>query len=95
MTTDEMANEQVEQLYEVFLNCTESMTPHDAVENLRMFGADESIIKSVRRSVTMNVEGFARGPELRRRTRTWPGSGRGPCRSPSPRGATSAEWVGR
>jgi hypothetical protein len=41
-------DEQVEQLYEVFLKFTESMTPHDAVKNLRMFGADEAVIEAVR-----------------------------------------------
>jgi hypothetical protein len=48
MTADEMGSEQVEQLYQVFLHFTESMTPHDAVKNLRLFGADESIIRLVR-----------------------------------------------
>ncbi|MCZ4569766.1 Z1 domain-containing protein [Rhodococcus erythropolis] len=48
MTTDEISDEQVEQLYEVFLKFTDSMTPHDAVKNLRLFGADESVVKLVR-----------------------------------------------
>ncbi|GJF03415.1 Z1 domain-containing protein [Pseudonocardia sp. D17] len=48
MAADEISDEQVEQLYEVFLQFTESMTPHDAVKNLRLFGADESVIERVR-----------------------------------------------
>jgi hypothetical protein len=48
MSDDEVTTEQVDQLYRVFLNFTESMTPHDAVKNLRLFGADESIIRLVR-----------------------------------------------
>lgn len=43
-----MASEQAEELYRVFLNFTESMTPHDAVKNLRLFGANESVIQLVR-----------------------------------------------
>lgn len=45
---DDISDERVEQLYEVFLQFTASMTPHDAVKNLRLFGADESVIKRVR-----------------------------------------------
>ncbi|WP_456901880.1 MULTISPECIES: Z1 domain-containing protein [unclassified Geodermatophilus] len=41
-------SEQVDQLYPVFLQFTQSMTPHDAVKNLQLFGADESIIRAVR-----------------------------------------------
>ncbi|WP_448617251.1 Z1 domain-containing protein [Geodermatophilus sp. URMC 65] len=48
MITGDIDNEQLEHLYGVFLNFIESMTPHDAVKNLRLFGADESIIKLVR-----------------------------------------------
>lgn len=48
MSDDAVTNEQVDQLYQVFLKFTDSMTPHDAVKNLRMFGADESIIRLVR-----------------------------------------------
>lgn len=48
MTVDDMASEQVEQLYKVFLQFTESMTPHDAVKNLRLFGADEANSRLVR-----------------------------------------------
>ncbi|MGY1858077.1 Z1 domain-containing protein [Modestobacter sp. SYSU DS0290] len=40
--------EQVDQLYKVFQQFTQSMTPHDAVKNLQLFGADESIIRAVR-----------------------------------------------
>ncbi|GHE08375.1 Z1 domain-containing protein [Klenkia taihuensis] len=46
MTTG--TDEQVDQLYQVFLRFTQSMTPHDAVKNLQLFGADASIIRAVR-----------------------------------------------
>ncbi|WP_217637166.1 Z1 domain-containing protein [Geodermatophilus telluris] len=42
------SGEQVDHLYKVFQQFTQSMTPHDAVKNLQMFGADESIIRAVR-----------------------------------------------
>ncbi|SHK41409.1 Z1 domain-containing protein [Pseudonocardia thermophila] len=48
MAVDEISDEQVEQLYKVFLQFTESMTPHDAVKNLRLFGADAAVIDRVR-----------------------------------------------
>jgi hypothetical protein len=44
----EGAEEDVEQLYVVFRKFLESMTPHEAVKNLQLFGADESIIRLVR-----------------------------------------------
>ena len=40
--------EQVDQLYMVFRQFTQSMTPHDAIKNLQLFGADESLIRAVR-----------------------------------------------
>jgi hypothetical protein len=40
--------EQVDQLYAVFRQFTQSMTPHDAIKNLHLFGADESLIRAVR-----------------------------------------------
>ncbi|QBJ97890.1 endonuclease [Rhodococcus sp. ABRD24] len=48
MTVEEISDEQVEQLYQVFLKFTESMTPHDAVKNLRLFDAAEKTIELVR-----------------------------------------------
>lgn len=48
MTADEVTQERVDQLYEVFLQFTQSMTPHDAVKNLQLFGATESLIRAVR-----------------------------------------------
>ncbi|MGW0042530.1 Z1 domain-containing protein [Rhodococcus sp. NPDC003348] len=48
MTTEEISEDQVDHLYKVFLKFAESMTPHDAVKNLRLFGADEAVIKIVR-----------------------------------------------
>ncbi|SFT67128.1 Z1 domain-containing protein [Geodermatophilus amargosae] len=41
-------SDEVDQLYRVFLQFTQSMTPHDAVKNLQLFGANESIIRAVR-----------------------------------------------
>lgn len=48
MTADEATEEQVDQLYPVFLQFTKSMTPHDAVKNLQLFGATASLIRAVR-----------------------------------------------
>jgi len=45
---DQVTDQQVDQLYAAFLNFAGSMTPHDAIKNLRMFGADEALIKAVR-----------------------------------------------
>ena len=40
--------EQVDQLYKVFLQFTQSMTPHDAVKSLQLFRADAADIRAVR-----------------------------------------------
>jgi len=48
VTIDQVTDQQVDQLYAAFLNFAGSMTPHEAIKNLRMFGADESLIKAVR-----------------------------------------------
>ncbi|MGY1805033.1 Z1 domain-containing protein [Blastococcus sp. SYSU D00922] len=43
-----VTDEEVDQLYPVFLQFTQSMTPHDAVKNLQLFGASEALIRAVR-----------------------------------------------
>lgn len=48
MATDGISDDEIEQLYSVFLRFAESMTPHDAVKSLKMFGADEAVIRAVR-----------------------------------------------
>ncbi len=48
VTVDQVADPRVDELYAAFLGFTGSMTPHDAIKNLQMFGADESLIKAVR-----------------------------------------------
>jgi hypothetical protein len=48
MSTQDTVDDQVDHLYKAFLNFTESMTPHDAVKNLQLFGADEAMIRMVR-----------------------------------------------
>jgi hypothetical protein len=48
VTANEVTEELVDQLYKVFLQFTQSMTPHEAVKNLQLFGASESNIRAVR-----------------------------------------------
>lgn len=48
MDADEISREQLDELYRAFLDFVDSSTPHDAVKKLRLFGADEAIIRRVR-----------------------------------------------
>lgn len=48
MTSAGVPEEKVDELYKVFQQFTKSMTPHDAVKNLQLFGADDAIIRAVR-----------------------------------------------
>ena len=48
MLADQVTEEQVDQLYAVFLKFADSMTPHEAIKNLRLFGSDEALIRAVR-----------------------------------------------
>lgn len=48
MTSAEVTKEQVDELYKVFQQFTKSMTPHDAVKNLQLFGSNDASIRAVR-----------------------------------------------
>lgn len=49
MTAGGITDEEVDQLYRVFLKFTEAMSPHEAVNSLRLYGANEELIDLVRR----------------------------------------------
>ncbi|RZU32478.1 Z1 domain-containing protein [Blastococcus saxobsidens] len=48
MTAAGVTQEQVDELYKVFQKFTQSMTPHEAVKNLQLFGANDAMIRAVR-----------------------------------------------
>ncbi|BCN63265.1 endonuclease [Prescottella equi] len=48
MSGNEISDDEVAHLYSVFLKFTEAMTPHDAVKNLKLFGANDAVIAAVR-----------------------------------------------
>lgn len=48
MTGNAVTGQQVDELFKVFQQFTKSMTPHDAVKNLQLFGANDAIIRAVR-----------------------------------------------
>lgn len=47
MSTEEPTTEQVDALYVVFRQFLDSVTPPEAVKNLRMFGANEGLVRAV------------------------------------------------